>query len=161
MCIRDRIGLEIKTKKVTVDIVADDELNVQNPAGLSLHTEAVYLDDPFVLDEAGRPLYAYSSYWDHRNQLKRKIFAEKSRASLADEIIACLLYTSYYVSKEKESGEHTDSSFGCGHSAFKQCCSLLAEVPQILGCKHSWRSELADCVSAVSYTHLKQIFVFL
>ena len=83
-----KIGLEIKTKKVTVDIVADDELNVQNPAGLSLHTEAVYLDDPFVLDEAGRPLYAYSSYWDHRNQLKRKIFAEKSRASLADEIIA-------------------------------------------------------------------------
>lgn len=84
-----QICLEIKNKKVMVDITGNGNLNVKNVDELSLHTEAIYLDDPFVLDDSEHILILYTSEdSDHRTHLKRKLFAEKRKGNLADEIIA-------------------------------------------------------------------------
>lgn len=82
-----RICLEIKNKKIAVDIAVNGGMSIQNPTGLSLHTEAVYLDDPFILDEAERSLNTHLFYEDHRDHLRSKIFEEKFMVNLADEIL--------------------------------------------------------------------------
>lgn len=62
---------------------------MQNPNMLSLHTEIVYLDDPFILDDSKQFSYIYDpAYLDHRDHLRRKFFITERRGNLADEIIA-------------------------------------------------------------------------
>ncbi len=51
----------IKGEKITVHLTPDAETKVKLSDELSLNTEAIYLDDPFVLDEPRAVLGIFSS----------------------------------------------------------------------------------------------------
>jgi len=53
--------LIIKGEKITVHLTPDAETKVKLSDELSLNTEAIYLDDPFVLDEPRAVLGIFSS----------------------------------------------------------------------------------------------------
>ena len=56
-----KICLNIKREKITVHLTPDAETKVKLSDELSLNTEAIYLDDPFVLDEPRTVLGIFSS----------------------------------------------------------------------------------------------------
>ena len=83
------VSLKIKNSGIMVTVTPNGEVQVQNPNMLSLHTEIVYLDDPFILDDSKQFSYIYDpAYLDHRDHLRRKFFITERRGNLADEIIA-------------------------------------------------------------------------
>lgn len=79
------VRLSIKNKDIIVTIEGNIVKDVVGE--IDLHTQTVYIDDPFVLDEA-RYLYRvdYDSS-DHRRHLKEKLYKENS-TNLIDEIVA-------------------------------------------------------------------------
>lgn len=79
------IQLQIKDKRITVSVENKGTVDILNPDNISLHTEVVYIDDPFVLDESGA-FYRRTS--DHRSYLRNKLFWPEREASVFDEIIA-------------------------------------------------------------------------
>lgn len=83
------IKLQIKDTAITVSITNEGNIDVQNYDNISLHTEVVYIDDPFVLDDL-REFYRYISgrLLDHRHHLQRKLFWPDSEANVFDEILA-------------------------------------------------------------------------
>lgn len=83
------IQLQIKEASITVSVENEGSVNIQNPDDISLHTEVVYMDDPFVLDDLSvfyRRIPGASS--DHRYHLRKKLFWPDSEANVFDEIIA-------------------------------------------------------------------------
>lgn len=84
------IELTIKNSKIIVSITADGAVKIQNDDAISLHTEVIYLDDPFVLDDFKKNRYSASrsAYYDHRSHLSRKLFDDNPVGNLTDEIIA-------------------------------------------------------------------------
>lgn len=56
---------------------------------ISLKTEAIYIDDPFVLDEASNHafLWSESNYSHHRNHLRSKLLMESHNVKVINEII--------------------------------------------------------------------------
>ena len=84
------IRLRIKDADVTVSVGKEGTVeDIQNPDDLSLHTEVIYMDDPFALDDPGmfyRRIPGASA--DHRYHLRRKLFWPDSEANVFDEIIA-------------------------------------------------------------------------
>lgn len=83
-----QIQLEIKGQSLSVLIESDEVRSVTNPERMTLHTEVVYIDDPFVLDELGNGLYRIrSQYADHRVHLLSKLYANQQAGNLVDEII--------------------------------------------------------------------------
>ena len=83
------IQLQIKDKIITVSVENEGSVAIQNPGDVSLHTEVVYIDDPFVLDD---PSMFYrripSASADHRYHLRKKLFWPDTEANVFDEIIA-------------------------------------------------------------------------
>ena len=83
------IQLQIKDKIITVSVENEGSVDIQNPGDVSLHTEVVYIDDPFVLDD---PSMFYrripSASADHRYHLRKKLFWPDTEANVFDEIIA-------------------------------------------------------------------------
>lgn len=79
-----KIELTIKDEKVSISISDNKVVNIENE--FSLTTEAVYIDDPFVLDETPRYVYFNDANY-HRRHLISKLFFEKSKSSIFDEII--------------------------------------------------------------------------
>lgn len=83
------IQLQIKDKILTVSVENEGSVDIQNPGDVSLHTEVVYIDDPFVLDD---PSMFYrripSASADHRYHLRKKLFWPDTEANVFDEIIA-------------------------------------------------------------------------
>jgi len=83
------IQLQIKDKIITVSVENEGAVDIQNPGDVSLHTEVVYIDDPFVLDD---PSMFYrripSASADHRYHLRKKLFWPDTEANVFDEIIA-------------------------------------------------------------------------
>ena len=79
------IKLQIKDTAITVSITNEGNIDVQNYDNISLHTEVVYIDDPFVLDDL-REFYRYISGWllDHRHHLQRILFWPDSEANVFD-----------------------------------------------------------------------------
>ena len=83
------IELGIKNSKIVVHVTADGDIEIQNENSISLHTEVIYLDDPFVLDDYPQSRdVTWKFDYDHRSHLKKKLFGEKSEGNLTDEIIA-------------------------------------------------------------------------
>lgn len=83
-----KIDLQIKNESISVFVGNDGYVNIQNPSELSLHTEAVYLDDPFVLDDSGTFLRRFpGNYPDHRNHLRELLFWRERKENVFDEII--------------------------------------------------------------------------
>lgn len=78
------IKLSIKDKDLVIKLYNDD-INVTMPNNYSLNTEAVYMDDPFVLDDKNRIFVPRTS--DHRTHLRRKIYLNKENGMI-NEIFA-------------------------------------------------------------------------
>lgn len=83
------IRLQIKDNVITVSVENEGAVGIQNPSNISLHTEVVYIDDPFVLDDLSM-LYRRTlvSSSDHRHHLRKRLFWQDSEANVFDEIIA-------------------------------------------------------------------------
>lgn len=83
------IQLQIKDNIIKVSVENEGSVDIQNSSNISLHTEVVYIDDPFVLDDP-RILYRHiaSSSSDHRYHLRTKLFWPNSESNVFDEIIA-------------------------------------------------------------------------
>ncbi len=78
------IRLTIRNQEIVVHMVNNIVTNLDNP--ISLHTEAVYIDDPFVVDEM-RYYYHYG-YLDHRSHLMSKILSSSQYdTNIVNEII--------------------------------------------------------------------------
>lgn len=82
-----RISLYVQKEELTVNILEDSVST--SGVDYSLHTEAIYIDDPFVLDNVdfriGRQRTIYA---DHQVQLINKFSLTSDNASVVDEIIA-------------------------------------------------------------------------
>lgn len=78
------IRLQIKDQEVIVKI-ENNLVDVQNR--IDLHTEAIYLDDPFILDEL-KAIRFKTAYDDHRTHLKEKLFFNPKVPNVVDEIVA-------------------------------------------------------------------------
>lgn len=83
------IQLQIKDNVITVSVESEGAVDILNPGSISLHTEVVYIDDPFVLDDL-RMFYRRmpSAFSDHRHHLRTKLFGADSESNIFDEIIA-------------------------------------------------------------------------
>lgn len=82
------IKLQIKNKDITIPIEENRVTGVM--PNVELRTEAIYLDDPFVLDVQKVRYGVFrnvSSYPDHRDHLKNKLFFNKRKANIVDEIV--------------------------------------------------------------------------
>ncbi len=67
----------------------NEVIEIENADNLSLHTEVIYIDDPFVLDELENSFYrARQRYTNHREHLRSKLLMSKKVENLVDEIIA-------------------------------------------------------------------------
>lgn len=83
------IQLQIKDTRIMVSVENEGTVDIRNPDDVSLHTEVVYIDDPFVLDDASifyRRIPSASA--DHRYHLRKKLFWPDTEANVFDEIIA-------------------------------------------------------------------------
>lgn len=79
------IVLSIKDKNIIVTI---EDNAVKSVVGeIDLHTQTVYIDDPFVIDEVQNTYRIVSNSLDHRGYLREKLNKENN-ANLIDEIIA-------------------------------------------------------------------------
>lgn len=79
------IVLSIKEKNIIVTI---EDNAVKSVVGeIDLHTQTVYIDDPFVIDEVQNTYRIVSNSLDHRGYLREKLNKENN-ANLIDEIIA-------------------------------------------------------------------------
>ena len=83
------IQLEIRSKSTEIIISGNRVANVINP--IRLGTEAIYIDDPFVLDElSGISRYILlgeQNYPDHRTHLENRLRAASRTNNVVDEII--------------------------------------------------------------------------
>lgn len=89
------IRLQVKGKHVAVEL---KENHVSQAKGnITLSTEAIYLDDPFVLDEPQRMYSRYHpSSMPHRMHLRSKLFHSEQEPNVLEEIVvnqkvACIL----------------------------------------------------------------------
>lgn len=83
------IQLQIKDTRIIVSVENEGAVDIRNPDDVSLHTEVVYIDDPFVLDDSSifyRRIPSAST--DHRYHLRKKLFWPDTEANVFDEIIA-------------------------------------------------------------------------
>ena len=68
-----RITLAIKNQTLSITIKDQEVAAVDNPNGMSLNTEAVYIDDPFVLDDIYRMRSYRNSGYEHKAWLRNKL----------------------------------------------------------------------------------------
>ncbi len=81
------ICLEIRNKQINVSIDRDKVVEVDKR--VSLGTEAIYIDDPFVLDEFPSPIRRMNrNTIGHRIYLKEKLYSNQAEGNIIDEIVA-------------------------------------------------------------------------
>ncbi len=80
-----QIDLQIKEQLISIEISANLVTNIKNR--IDLNTEAVYLDDPFVLDAQNRIRFHSSYYPDHKAHLKSKLFTLSNDRNIVNEIV--------------------------------------------------------------------------
>ena len=84
----DKTGEIVLSIKDTNIIVTIEDNAVKSVVGkIDLHTQTVYIDDPFVIDEVRYTYGSDNSSLDHRGYLREKLNKENN-ANLIDEIIA-------------------------------------------------------------------------
>lgn len=80
------VCLEIKEQMVKVTIKDNHVIDVTSQVNLG--TEAIYLDDPFIL---GEPRFRFwgtgQGYLDHRTQLKNKVYGGRKDNNIIEEIV--------------------------------------------------------------------------
>lgn len=83
---KGEIRLQIKDKSIALSIENNRVTGIEN--AINLHVEAVYMDDPFLLDTIPSPYFGISSrYANHRTHLRKKIFDNASKKTAVEEII--------------------------------------------------------------------------
>jgi len=83
---KGEIRLQIKDKSIALSIENNRVTGIEN--AINLHVEAVYMDDPFLLDTIPSPYFGIRSrYADHRTHLRKKIFDNASKKTAVEEII--------------------------------------------------------------------------
>ena len=83
---KGEIRLQIKDKSIALSIENNRVTCIEN--AINLHVEAVYMDDPFLLDTIPSPYFGIRSrYADHRTHLRKKIFDNASKKTAVEEII--------------------------------------------------------------------------
>ncbi|MGO5021119.1 AAA family ATPase [Roseburia faecis] len=89
MFAEDRGKIVLNVQNENLDIEVEPERIYANRMDFDLHTEAIYIDDPFVLDNIDIRLRQRQTrrYMDHRDQLIRKLFHENKHTSVVDEIV--------------------------------------------------------------------------
>lgn len=82
------VQLQVKGEAIKLSVDKDSHVSVDNP--LSLRTEVIYIDDPFVLDDIAEdslpPYYKERRAMDHRSHLKTKLMGDRP-GYLVDEVI--------------------------------------------------------------------------
>lgn len=87
--VKGSISLQIQNEELSIS-VSEDFASV-NGLVYSLHTEAIYIDDPFILDKISfRRPQRKNIYADHQDHLISKFFSEHFYTSVIDEIIVLL-----------------------------------------------------------------------
>lgn len=84
------IRLQIKDEEIVVFIDGNSVIKIEG--GASLHTEAIYLDDPFVLDEIYYPIGRYKymqipTNTNHRIYLENMLIHDKEETNIVEEIV--------------------------------------------------------------------------
>lgn len=80
------ISLCVRGEELSLKLL-EDSVSVSG-LNYSLHTEAIYIDDPFVLDDVDfRRIRRRTIYADHRAQLVNKLLLRSSNTSVVDEIV--------------------------------------------------------------------------
>ena len=89
------ITIEIKGEKSEISIV-ENKIN-EVSSMLNLGTEAIYLDDPFVLDEISSriPRFSFRSS-HHRNHLKEKLYYNHKNKNVIEEIVTNSKFDTIY-----------------------------------------------------------------
>lgn len=82
--------LNIKDENIAVIWEENRVSSIQNQDAVSLNTEVIYIDDPFVLDDVRSSYYRMS--WsmrdkDHRSDLCQKLYQSAGHQTLVDEIV--------------------------------------------------------------------------
>ena len=77
------ISLKIKNEMINLDIT-ENAVYLDEPK-YNLHTRAVYIDDPFVLDD--NDYVIGQKFFSHREQLKKQLLSIKSNPSVVEEIV--------------------------------------------------------------------------
>lgn len=81
------ISLEIRGERLDIKIEHDKVVGPQKR--LSLGTEAIYIDDPFVLDEVpGRVWIVSRRLSDHRAHLREKLYFTPGQVNVVEQIVA-------------------------------------------------------------------------
>ena len=110
------IFLQIRDNTLGVYLSDSEVAAVEN--GIDLHTEAIYLDDPFVLEQSSWRFYFGSQpEYDHRAHLKEKIRAIGKKSNTVEEIIANKKMESIYRQISRVCGGEIvrDDNVGLGY----------------------------------------------
>lgn len=113
-----RITLEIKSQTLSVTIKDQVVVAVDNPSGISLNTEAVYIDDPFVIDDIYRTRLYPNSGYEHKAWLCNKLRKYVSDENIVNEYITKKKLENVYCSISLAvDGElvHSNNSSGIGY----------------------------------------------
>ncbi len=83
-----KISLEIANQCLELMIMNNETVKIKRPDDMSLQMETVYIDDPFVMDEARR-IYSLREvpYLDHRSHLRNKLSHVRRDIGIIDEIV--------------------------------------------------------------------------
>ena len=91
---RSEITLNIQKQEISVTLYDDEITEIRISEGrireMGLNTEAIYMDDPFILDETRGIYYSLMRSMremDHRNDLCQKLHLRSVHQNLADEVV--------------------------------------------------------------------------
>lgn len=83
---KGRVEIKIRKERAVIAINNNNVESISNK--FYLNTEAIYIDDPFVLDDERYLRFIIkSNYTDHRIHLKSKLFGTKTEISAINEIL--------------------------------------------------------------------------
>lgn len=91
------IRLQIKNEEIVLSIDGNNVTKIEG--GASLHTEAIYLDNPFVLDEI---YYTFGKYGknpmntNHRIYLENRLIHDKEETNIVEEIVVNKKFENIY-----------------------------------------------------------------
>jgi predicted ATPase len=81
-----KISLAVKGSPIIITI--RDNTLLEANAGINLDTEAIYIDNPFVVDEGKiGPASGARQYYNYRNHLRTKLFTRQREPIIINEII--------------------------------------------------------------------------
>lgn len=88
------IVLTIQNQPLSVWVNRDSVLELEGR--LDLHTEAIYIDDPFVLDDISEFYIYIDSTTSHKDFLRHKLRLERRQTNVVDEILTSRRFQNIY-----------------------------------------------------------------